>query len=244
MGCEMKIASFLFFGELEDLIRAPRTGGAIKCRFRGRQSVKHLIEALHVPHTEVGEIRVNGVTVVFSYLVKDGDRVMVFPATSAEGETTPRFVADNHLGKLATYLRILGFDTWYRNDYQDKELAEVACQEGRILLTRDRGLLMRRVVKSGYCVRSREPRQQLGEVLRRYDLFDNIQPFRRCLRCNSPLIPVSKKDVIHRLQPLTRRYYHEFRLCPECDQVYWKGSHYEHMEAFLAEITHKRGNTL
>ena len=209
---------------------------SIESRFRGRQSVKHLIEALHGPHTEIGEIRVNGEIVDFSYLVQNGDQVQVLPAEGGLGGARPLFINDNHLGKLATYMRVLGFDALYRNDYQDEELAKIAEQDGRILLTRDRGLLMRREISLGYCVRSREPRRQLVEVLRRYDLFDDIQPFRRCLRCNQALESVDKQAVLHRLQPLTRRYYHEFRICPTCDQIYWKGSHYEHMEDFLKEI--------
>jgi uncharacterized protein len=144
---------------------------------------------------------------------------------------------DNHLGKLATFLRIMGLDAAYRNDYQDDELAEVASREGRILLTRDRGLLMRKVVSQGYCVRALDPRQQAVEIVRRFDLYGHIRPFRRCLRCNSLLHPVDKQAIIERLEPLTRQYYDEFHICPQCDKIYWKGSHYEHMEKFLEGIT-------
>ncbi len=147
----------------------------------------------------------------------------------------PRFIADNHLGRLAAYLRMLGLDTLYRNDYQDEELAQVSAREGRVLLTRDRRLLMRSQVLYGCCLRSALPVEQLGEVVRRYGIDREAHPFERCLRCNHPLQPVSKSAVIDRLQPLTRRYYDEFSICPSCNQVYWRGSHTENMARLIAE---------
>ena len=165
--------------------------------------------------------------------MRPGDRVEVLAPADGEGQFAlpgePRFVVDNHLGRLAVYLRLLGFDTLYRNDYQDPELARTAGAEERILLTRDRRLLMRREVVYGCCLRSLQPREQLVEISRRYRLAERAQPFRRCLRCNHPLRRVTKAEVWDRLQPLTQQYYEEFALCPACDQVYWKGSHYEHM---------------
>ena len=144
-----------------------------------------------------------------------------------------RFVVDNHLGRMAYYLRMLGFDTLYRNDYQDDELAQTAEQEGRILLTRDRRLFMRNQVQRGYWVRSLSPRQQILEVVQRYNLKAQITPFRRCIRCNGILQLVSKEAVLDRLEPLTRLYFDDFRICPDCQQVYWKGSHYERMRQFI-----------
>ena len=155
---------------------------------------------------------------------------------SYNGRGEPSFIADNHLGRLAAYLRMLGFDTLYRNDYQDPELAAVAHQEGRILLTRDRRLLMRREVDYGCCLRSLDSREQLGEVVRRYALAQTARPFRRCLRCNHELEVVDKAAVLERLQPLTRRYFEEFARCPGCDQVYWKGSHYERMLELIRRV--------
>ncbi len=159
----------------------------------------------------------------------------VYPADSPlDGE--PYFILDNHLGQLATYLRMLGFDSLYRNDYQDAELAMVSIEEGRVLLTRDRRLLMRKAIRRGYCIHQTDPRQQTAEVLRRFKLFGQVKPFQRCLRCNSPLQVVSKQDIIERLEPLTKIYYDEFHLCPTCNQIYWKGSHYGHMLDLIAEM--------
>lgn len=239
----MGSAQFRFFGDLNDFLPDGQKHTAFSVAFRERPSVKHLIEALGVPHPEVAGIWVNAEPVDFLYLVRDGDQVDVYSdATAPPGSyrknhhPAPRFVLDNHLGKLAAYLRLLGFDVLYRNDYQDDELASVASYEKRILLTRDRRLLMRSQVEYGFILRSLEPDQQLLEVLQRYNLYDRIKPFQRCLRCNTLLQPVSKEDILDRLEPLTRQYYNEFSHCPACDQVYWKGSHYERIQRFLSRV--------
>jgi uncharacterized protein with PIN domain len=234
-----KTAIFLLHGALNDFSQPANYGKPIKVNFKGRQSAKHLIESLHIPHTEVGAIRNDHQAVDLSYIVQDGDYLEFFPYPpgSRLSKDGIAFLLDNHLGKLATYLRILGFDAAYQNDLPDQTLAEIAAKSGKILLTRDRGLLMRKVVSEGYYVRSLDPKEQLLEILTRYQLFDDIRPFKRCLKCNSELEPVEKEAVIDRLEPLTRRYYHDFHVCPECGQLYWKGSHYEHMQEFINSIT-------
>ena len=141
---------------------------------------------------------------------------------------------DTHLGQLASYLRLLGFDTLYRNDYDDPELAWISHEDGRLLLTKDRGLLKRKIVSRGYCVRETDPELQMLEVVERFELRGQFAPFKHCLRCNGLIERVAKSAVIDRLPADTRRYYDEFRTCSDCGQVYWKGSHYERMRAFLA----------
>jgi len=246
-------AFFRFYAELNDFLPRPRKQVTFEYAFEGRVSVKDMIEALGVPHTEVDLILVNGASVDFSYLVQDADRIGVYPVFEALDIAPlvrlrpaplrdPRFVLDTHLGRLAAYLRMLGFDALYRNDYTDAELAEVASRDGRILLTRDRGLLKRAAVTHGYCVRETEPRRQLAEALRRFDLFGAVQPFRRCIRCNGPLEPVDKEAVAERLPPRTREVFDEFRLCRGCGQVYWKGSHYERMRQFVESVLQEGQN--
>jgi uncharacterized protein with PIN domain len=229
-------AQFCFHGDLNDFFIPGQITSIFSTSFKGRQSVKHLFESLGVPHPEVGAILVAGQPVDLSYIVQDGDQVDVYPCASTDGRLPPRFVLDNHLGKLAAYLRMVGFDTLYRNDFDDEELAQISNQEERILLTRDIRLLMRRVIVFGYWIREKEPGQQLVEVLQRYDLFGDIIPFKRCLHCNGSLQPVDKGKIIHRLEPLTKIYYDEFSICPDCDQIYWKGSHFERMMAFIEQI--------
>ena len=233
----MFTAYFLFQGDLNDFLPRALKAARLTCTFSPHQPVKHLVEALGVPHLEVGQVLVNGQVVNVSTHLPDGSEVIVSPL---KGESVPEgaaiFILDNHLGRLAAMLRMLGFDSLYRNDYQDDELAATAAAEQRILLTRDRRLLMRKIIPRGYCVRQDDPHEQIRAVLRRYDLYQLVRPFQRCLRCNTPLQPVTKAEVLDRLEPLTRLYFDEFQLCPACNQVYWKGSHYERMQELIAEL--------
>ncbi len=231
----MSRAWFDFSEELQFFLPRPQRGQRIPLDFRGRQSLKHLIESLGVPHTEVGRITVDGQEVSLDRLARDGEQVAVYAAGRGLS-VAPRFLLDNHLGRLTAYLRMLGFDCLYRNDYRDEQLAEILQHEARLLLTRDRRLLMRKVVRYGYCLRSLEPREQVLEVVRRFDLAGRITPFRRCLRCNHLLEAVSKEAILHRLQPLTRQYFGEFHICPACGQIYWKGSHYDRMVELVRRI--------
>jgi uncharacterized protein with PIN domain/sulfur carrier protein ThiS len=238
-------ANFRFYAELNEFLPKVSQYQTLHITFKDCQSVKHLIESNGIPHTEVDMVLVNGQSVDFSYLVRQGDRVAVYPVFESMGISpllklrpaplrVARFVLDGHLGRLAAYLRMLGFDALYRNDYDDLELAQISAEQKRILLTRDRGLLKRSLVTRGYCLRTRDPRQQLLDVVRRFDLFDQIQPFTRCMACNGNLRPVDKAEIEAQLQPLTRRYFQEFSHCDRCGQIYWKGSHHEHMQTLLA----------
>jgi len=147
-----------------------------------------------------------------------------------------RFIVDGHLGKLARNLRLLGFDVAYDREAQDQQLLGIMESENRALLTQDRRLLMHSIVRHGYCPRSQHADEQTIEVIRRFDLFDSIAPFTRCLRCNAPLEKVAKGDVIEKLEPLTKIYYEEFRRCTGCDQIYWAGSHFSKLQKRLEAI--------
>jgi uncharacterized protein with PIN domain len=230
-------AIFVFFEQLNDFLAKPMRGTEVRTSCKGNPSVKHLIEALGVPHVEVGRVAVNGKAGGMGYRVQSGDRIEIHPPLPGL-LVEARFLLDNHLGRLAVYLRMLGFDSLYQSDYQDVQLAEIAAREVRILLTRDRRLLMRKAVKYGYCPRSLEPEMQLREVIHRFDLSSSILPFQRCLRCNGMLHPVSKAEVMDRLEPLTKKYYDTFAICPTCDQVFWQGSHYSRMTDLIQRILH------
>ena len=243
----MKRVEVRFYSELNEFVAPWRRGRTTSYDFDVSGSVKDLIEALGVPHTEVDLVLANGESVDFSYRIKDGDRISVYPPFEAM-EISPlarlrpqplrdlRFVADAHLGRLAAYLRMAGFDTAYRRDYQDEELASVSANEKRILLTRDRGLLKRNIVTRGYCVRATNSRQQFAEVLQRFDLAEAVAPFQRCVHCNELLQPARKELVSDRLQPETKQYFEEFNTCPGCHRVYWKGSHYRRMQRLIDSI--------
>jgi len=237
-------ASFRFYAQLNDFLPSEQSKQAVTYRSSVSGSVKDAIEAIGVPHTEVDLIVVNGVPVDFRYQVRDKDRVSVFPRFRSIGFgpllhlqppdlSEKRFVADGHLGRLAAYLRMLGFDALYRSDYRDDELARLSSSGNRILLTRDRGLLKRNEVSRGYYVRATEPARQLAEVCREFDLSSTIAPFRRCMHCNALLYAAEKQSIRHRLLPETAKYFEEFYACPDCDRIYWKGSHYQRMRHLI-----------
>jgi uncharacterized protein with PIN domain len=250
----MMRAYFRFRGELNDFLPADLGQENIPYQLNGPVAVKHCIEALGVPHTEVDLIFVEKLNfeffnfVGFSYLVGEGDRIEVYPVGhEIELETErrlcpsppcnpPRFILDGHLGRLATYLRLLGFDTQYYNDIEDEEIVQIAVERERILLTRDVRLLMRKNVDYGYWLRSKDPMEQIGEIVKRYKLANTISPWGRCLRCNGHLEQILKEDILDRLEPLTIEHYHEFHICLDCDQIYWKGSHYQPLRRLVSDI--------
>jgi len=237
----MNRAYFLFLSRLNDFLQRDQREQIIPVDFRGRQSIKHLAESLGVPHPEIGQVQVNGQAGTLGTITEDGDRVEVHPVPNG-CRVEPRFVLDNHLGRLAAYLRMLGFDCLYQNDYQDAGLAEITQKQERILLSRDRRLLMRKAITHGYCLRSLDSVEQLSEVIARFDLSKRIIPFHRCLRCNHPLKPVEKEAVLDRLEPLTKLYFDEFQICPACKQIYWKGSHYERMQGLIKQIARNQSD--
>ena len=247
----MRRVYFRFYAELNELLPPTKRGSCFVHGLDPAATLKDVIEALGVPHTEIGLILINGESADFSCSQNDGDRISVYPVfrsvdinplirvrPALKGER--RFVLDTHLSKLAAYLRMLGFDSLYRNDYRDEELARISANQQRTLLTRDRGLLKRSIVIHGYLVRKTYPQLQMMEVLSRFDLFASISPFRRCLHCNAPLQAVPKESIQHRLQPKTRQHYDEFHICRKCDRVYWKGSHYQRMQGLIACVIQGR----
>jgi len=236
-----------FHAELNDFVPRAKQNTPILHSVAERTAVKDVIESLGVPHTEVAFLFANGRAINFMYLIHEGDEIDAFPETQRQAllynsymELRPpppaRFVLDTHLGRLASYLRMVGFDTLYSNTYRDDELTLISATENRILLTRDVGLLKRSIVIHGYFVRSTNPQEQIVEVLQRFSFFDNIDLFSRCLKCNGVLHVVPKEKVFHQLEPLTRSFYNEFRQCQQCGQIYWQGSHYHKMQQLIARI--------
>ena len=224
----MSTAYFLFHGRLNDFLGPSQKGQRITIQFRERQSIKHLVEALGVPHPEIGRIQVNGRQEAGNFITQDQEQIEIYPIENG-CSIEPRFMLDCHLGRLTAHLRMLGFDCLYENDFEDGQMAKLLEHDERILLTRDRRLLMRNAVRFGYCLRSLDSLEQLAEVIRRFELKNKIQPFHRCLRCNYVLEPVDKEAILERLEPLTKQYFNEFHICPNCGQIYWKGSHFEKM---------------
>jgi len=229
-----------FYAELNDFLPPEKRQTTLKYTFWGQPAVKDIIESFGIPHTEIDLILVNGESTGFYYRVKAGDYISVYPvfesldiAPIVKVRPSPlreiRFLLDAHLGKLATYLRLAGFDSLYSRSFSDSEIVDLAQKERCIILTRDRGLLMRSAVTHGYLIRNTDPRLQFQEVVHRFDLYRAIRPFSRCSRCNCLLQEVKKEEIYYLLPPKVRENCHEFRRCRSCNRIYWKGTHYQHI---------------
>ncbi len=232
----MKYVTFYFHRKLREYFGL---GYPLEYVLQRRASIKDIIEALGVPHTELGEIFAEDQPAGFEHIPSPGEKIVVHPVEAPVDVTSPtrlrpqswpetRFIADVNVGKLAMLLRMLGQDTLWDNSYSDREVAALAAQERRIVLSRDRGLLKRKEIMHGRLIRACNPDDQLREVARIYGL-DLTCSFSRCLRCNQVLEPVSKSEIIHRLKPRTRKYFDYFEICPGCERIYWRGSHWEKM---------------
>ncbi len=245
--------SFRFYAELNDFIARDRRRREFDFDCATDATIKHVIEALGVPHTEVELILVNGASVDFAQRLRQGDRVSVYPKFEAF-DIRPllrlrpyplrvtRFVADAHLGGLARLLRMAGFDTLYDHALDDAEIECIAWREGRIVLTRDRELLKRREISHGCYVYAQKPDAQFSEIIARLDLVGSLRPLSRCLKCNTPLLPVDKARVIDALPPSVRERQHRFSSCEVCRRIFWEGSHWRHMRERLAKAAAAAGD--
>jgi Uncharacterized conserved protein len=243
----LSTATFRFYEELNDFLPPRRRKIRFPVSFRDSPAIKDTIESLGVPHTEVDVILVNGLSIGFSYRLHNGDDVAVYPVFESFDVTAVTrlrpaplrkiaFVCDVHLGRLARALRVLGFDTLYRNDYSDREIVAIAVAGHRIVLTRDRGLLKHASVTHGYCVRSTDWREQAHEVIARFDLQGAAAPFTRCAECNGNITPVDKEKIIDLLDIRTKQCYDEFSRCGECGRIYWEGSHFPKLQELVREM--------
>lgn len=225
-------ASFRFHGELGDFLPRERRGARFDYECARAATLKNAIEALGVPHTEVGRLVLNGEPATLQRIVRQGDAIEVFPVEPEKGPD-PFFLADAHLGGLARFLRMLGFDTLHDQGMDDAAVRHMAREERRIVLTRDRELLKCRDVARGCYVHATRVEAQLAEVAARYRLAERARPFTLCLRCNLPLERAARETVAERVPEQVRVRHADFAHCPGCDRVYWPGSHYERMLAAL-----------
>jgi uncharacterized protein with PIN domain len=232
------------YQELNDFLAPSRRGKEFELQVNGAPSVKDVVESVGVPHTEIDVILVNGESVGFGRTIRDGDRVAVYPQFEAldispivrlrpEPLRHPRFVLDVHLGRLAGYLRLYGFDVLYGAGLEDATLSSISAREERILLTRDRGLLKRKEVTRGYCLREQQPRRQLVEVLRRFDLLGAARPLSRCIACNGQLKSVRRHEVAGEIPADVAGMQDVFTRCRSCRRVYWEGSHFDRLVALI-----------
>jgi uncharacterized protein with PIN domain len=154
-------------------------------------------------------------------------------------ESQPGFVVDLNVGRLAKWLRVMGYDTLLHREGGDNDLVRIALREGRVLVTRDSGIAQRRVVRLGQMRLVRivddDLRSQLRQLVR--DLHLNLDGgFSRCVRCNEPLRPVAKQEVEGRLPPYVCQTQCQFMECPQCSRLYWRGTHWSNMMAELGLV--------
>lgn len=148
----------------------------------------------------------------------------------------PIFIADVHLGKLARWLRMAGFDVLYSPSFTPEEMVDLAKPEKRIILTKTTSFSKQYQDTDIYLITSSDPLQQCRQVIYHYDLKDKFQPFTRCIVCNHALEKVSKEKILDLLPQQTSLYYHEFWQCTNCRRVYWKGPHYKRMLTRLSQL--------
>jgi uncharacterized protein with PIN domain len=246
-----------FYEELNDFLPKEKRKKRFEHLYIDRTSVKDVIESLGVPHTEVDLILVNEKSVGFKYLINDGDDISIYPVFESldisevqhlrpKPLRNPKFICDVHLGKLARYLRMMGFDVLYKNSFKDDEIVQLSINERRAILTRDRGILKRNEVTRGYFVRSSEVEKQAEEIIHRFDLQKSIKEFTRCLDCNHKLIKIAKTKILGELPPKVASSQNEFfpegmdfQKCPGCSKLYWKGTHHQRMLTFIKKMKEK-----
>lgn len=239
-----------FFGRLNDFLPTERRNTGCVYLVKGHPAVKDTLEAAGVPHPEIAVILVDGKSVGFDEQTCGDVKIKVYPGAFVPRfpaakplrpryRGRPRFVVDSHLGKLARHLRLLGFDCVYWTDFPDAEIARIAEQEKRIVLTRDVGLLKNKAVCYGTWVRSVDPRCQLKDMARLFGLDGYARPFTLCLECNGRVTRVAKQRVEDRLPEQVRTVYNEFFVCRRCRKVYWKGTHYAQLTAIVRRVAKK-----
>jgi uncharacterized protein with PIN domain len=249
-----RFAEFRFYEELNDFLPAHQYKSSFQTPFFGNPSVKDVIQAIGVPHTAIDLILVDGQSVDFSRRLRGGERVAVYPVferldISPVIRLRPRplrdtrFILDVHLGKLARYLRMLGFDSAYDRDWDNVTLVDLSLRQKRIILTRGLEVLKQNRVTHGYWLRHHEPRQQLQEVLRALDLFGQVRPFTRCMDCNGRIDKADKAVISDQIDSRVLQRFKEFRQCQDCGKIYWHGSHYKSMFQLISKVIHEQVNS-
>jgi uncharacterized protein len=242
-----RVVFFRFYEELNDHLPVECRKKAFPYEFNGKPSVRNSIHALGIPHSEVDLILVNGTPVNFNYHLEGGELVSVYPVFESF-DITPvihlrsrplretKFIVDVNMGKLASKLRLLGFDTLFSNNYKDHEIISVSLKDKRIILTRDKGILKQNAVTHGYWLRSDNPKKQLQEVVQRFQLQNSFKPFSKCTHCNSQLVHIEKSSLKGRIPDDTLGYYAQFWECTGCGRIYWQGSHFKHIMQWIEKL--------
>lgn len=245
--------TFRFYEELNDFLPEHRRKTDFEVSFKGKRSIKDTIEALGVPHTEVDLILVDGNSVDFHYILQDNDRVSVYPVFETLNITSitrlrkiplrrNKFIADINIGDIVKYMRVLGLDVYYETTLSNREIIEISNKKNRVILTKNKKLLKFKDVRHGIFIRPGTIAEQIRRIIDYLDIKNNIKPFSRCLRCNTLLQSVLKEKILDRIPPKTKAYCDEYVQCQSCNKIYWKGTHFIHMEKFVRQILDQPGS--
>ena len=236
-----------FYEELNDFLPKYRRKVDFEARFKGKRSIKDMIESFGVPHTEIDLILVDGTSVDFNYILQDGNRIGVYPVFESLNIAhvthlrkiplrKSKFIADVNLGDIVKYMRALGFDLYFDALLSTYEIIDISKIENRIILTKNRKLLNFKKVSHAIFIRPGTTTEQIRYIIDYLDIKGDIKPFSRCLRCNTLLDVVPKKNILDRIPPKTKAFCDEFAQCRSCDKIYWRGTHYENMQKVLNDI--------
>lgn len=243
----MPRATLRFYEELNDFLPRHRRKTDFEVEIKGKRSIKDMIEALGVPHTEIDLILVNEKSVDFTYILQDGDRISVYPvfeSLNIENVTRLRkiplretkFIADINLGHIVKYMRILGFDVCFDPLLSHRQIIEISKKENRIVLTKSKNLLKFKDITHGIFIRPGTTEEQVRGIIDFLDIKDIVKPFSRCLRCNNLLRSVPKESIVDRIPPKTKVFCNEYSYCKPCDKIYWKGTHFIKMKRVIDRI--------
>ena len=154
--------------------------------------------------------------------------------------STPRFIVDSNVGKLAKWLRMMGYDALFFGGSNDSQMIATALVENRVILTRDTQIMRRRVVTSRQLkvilIHSDEPERQMRQVMDTLELNYQFQLFSICLECNQPLLGRSKEEVKDRVPPYVFQAQSQYMECPTCHRIYWRGTHWQAMTRKLERL--------
>jgi uncharacterized protein with PIN domain len=242
------------YAELNEHLAPERRQREAEVTLTGPASLGDLVARVGIPAAEIELALVDGRSRRLDAALHEGELVSLYPVFEAL-DVTPvlrlrtrplrevRFVADAHLGRLARYLRLLGFDTLFENDPGDAALAGISAEQGRILLTRDRALLERRQVTHGLWIPPTRAREQLAYLVERLDLVRLFRPFSRCTMCNGSLRAAGKAELVGQVPPRVLAVFDRFWRCRGCGRTYWEGSHYARLDALVGQVQRAAGST-
>jgi len=152
----------------------------------------------------------------------------------------PKFMVDHNVGKLAKWLRLMGYDARFFNDGEDSRMIAAALAEDRIILTKDTHILKRGVVTSGrlkaILIEGDKSKEQICQVIQTMNIAHGFRPFTICIECNQPLLNRTKDEVKDRVPPYVFKTQEQYMECPECCRIYWKGTHWMAMTEKLRQI--------